>query len=169
MIYVCNLEEMPRHATALRPSYLVSLVSPGSQPPTPPEVAVERHLRLAIHDISEPAPGQVLPEEEHVRRLIDFLRGCERDVPLLLHCFAGVSRSTAAALIALLVDVEGREAEAIARLRRAAPHAWPNARMVSLADRLLGRGGRLVAARAELEFPDEIPTLAPLVSLDRLI
>lgn len=162
MIYVSSLAEMPAHAAALRPARLVSLVQAEAQPPTPPGLAAARHLRLEIDDIWEPAPDQVLPEAHHVETLIGFLRARAADESVLLHCIAGVSRSTAAALVALVLDRDGEEAAMARLLRRAAPHARPNPRIVALADRLLGRDGRLIAA-CEAMGPAE-PFLA-----DRLI
>jgi hypothetical protein len=91
-------------------------------------------------------------------------RCCRRTGPILIHCLAGVSRSTAAALIALALVADGREAEAARRLREAAPHASPNRRIVMLADRLLGRRGRLVLAR-ETMGPAEPVLPVPLVEL----
>ena len=38
------------------------------------------------------------------------------------------------------------EDELFAEIREIRPQAWPNSRMVALADELLGRGGRIVAA-----------------------
>lgn len=166
MIYICNLRDMPQHVRKLRPGYLVSLVQPEFQPPTPSEVRADRHLRVAVHDISEPEYGVVVPEEVHVRELLAFLQGWPGDEPLLMHCYAGVSRSMAAALIALSLEDDGREMEAARVLRAAAPHAQPNARIVALADRLLGRRGRLVAAR-EAMGPATLVFEGPLVELPR--
>ncbi len=164
MIYVCGLYEMPGYVRSLRPGYLVSLVQPEFQPPTPAEIEVERHLRIAVHDVSEAALGAVVPEEEHIRALVTFLGRRSRDEGLLIHCYAGISRSTAAALIALSLDMDGREMEAARSLRRAAPHAQPNRRIVALADQILGREGRLVAARQAMG-PATPAWEAPLVSL----
>lgn len=164
MIYICNLFEMAHHARVLRAGYVVSLVQPEFQPPTPAGVRPERHHRVAVHDISEPMEDSVVPGEEHVRGLIAFLDDWPGSEPLLVHCYAGVSRSTAAALIALTLGAEGREMEAAQALRDAAPHAQPNARIIALADQLLGRGGRLIAARNAMG-PAELVAEAPLVSL----
>lgn len=167
MIYVCSLEEMPRHAADLRPALLVSLVPEPEQPPTPAGIPAEAHLRLAIDDVADARPGVVCPGEEHVSVLIEALRDRPRDEPVLLHCFAGISRSTAAALVALAIDAHGREAEAAAHLRRFAPHALPNTRIVALADGLLQREGRLIAARDAMG-PAEVLTIAPLVRIPPL-
>ena len=159
---------MPWHAARLRPGHLVSLVAPHEQPATPAGIAGARHLRLAVDDISEPVAHYTLPDEDHVRLLIGFLRtwqdDCRRSGPILIHCVAGISRSTAAALIALALAADGREDVAAQRLRRAAPHASPNRRIVALADRLLGRGGRLIEAR-EAMGPAESLLAGPLVTL----
>ncbi|MDX1540579.1 MAG: hypothetical protein R3349_04170 [Geminicoccaceae bacterium] len=168
MIYVCNLHDMPSHVGTVQPSHLVSLVTSAEQPPTPETILVERHLRIEIDDISEPMPGGVLPERHHVERLVEFLRVWEHDdAPLLIHCVAGVSRSMASALIGLVLKANGREDEAARHLRREAPHAQPNRRIIALADEILGLGGRLIAAR-EAMGPAEVLIHGPLVRLPLL-
>jgi predicted protein tyrosine phosphatase len=65
----------------------------------------------------------------------------------VVHCYAGISRSTASAFASVCALNPHRDEESIAQaLRRASPTATPNIRIVSLADQLLGRGGRMVAA-----------------------
>ena len=65
---------------------------------------------------------------------------------MIVHCYAGVSRSTAAALTILCQYNPGREMEATQALRRAAPHAKPNRRIIAIADQLLRSENRLVEA-----------------------
>jgi len=86
---------------------------------------------------------------------------------MLIHCMAGISRSMAAALIALVTKAGGREKEAAEQIRRAAPHAYPNRRMVALADGLLRCEGRLVDAR-EAMGPPRLTFAGPLVELPLL-
>jgi predicted protein tyrosine phosphatase len=66
---------------------------------------------------------------------------------MLIHCWAGISRSTAAAFI-LACDRAGAGSEArLARmLRERAKHADPNRLMVRIGDDLLGRRGKMVDA-----------------------
>jgi predicted protein tyrosine phosphatase len=73
----------------------------------------------------------------------------------------------AAALITLVVKAPGRELEAARLVRSAARHAWPNRRMIAVADELLGCGGRLIEAREAMGPADLLP-LAPLVRLPLL-
>lgn len=166
MIYVCSLDEMPCHVRALRPSHLISVIGAEKMPRTPAPIAPGRHLRLACDDIVAPLEGFVQPETEHVAELIAFARTWERSAPILIHCQAGVSRSTAAALTVGAVCCEGREAEMARRLRAIAPHANPNRRMVALADALLGCRGRLIQAVEAMGMPGYlVPAGAPLIEL----
>ena len=135
-------EAVRRH----HPSHLLTLmVEPFV--PTPEGIHPERHLRLGVHDIVEPAEGSVAPDMSHVAGMLSFAQGWDRTQPFLVHCWAGISRSTAAAYI-LLCDLHGPGHEdRIARgLRFHAPHAQPNRLMIRHADRLLAREGRMIAA-----------------------
>lgn len=167
MIYICSLAEMPAHVRALNPSHLVSLLAAEQQPPTPDGFARARHHRVEVNDISQPMDGYVLPQDDHIAGLIGFLEGWEGASPLLVHCFAGISRSTAAALIALTFRHDGREEEAALRLREAAPHANPNRRMIELADARLGRDGRLIGALAAMGEAD-LRAYGPLTRVEPL-
>ncbi|MGF1610095.1 MAG: tyrosine phosphatase family protein [Kiloniellales bacterium] len=164
MLHVCSLADMPGCVARLRPRHVVSLLPPHELPATPAGLAPERHLRLGLDDVYEALPGQVAPARSHIEALVGFAAGWDRDTPLLVHCFAGISRSTAAALILLCLESERREAEAAELLARQAPHAQPNRRMIELADELLGRRGRLSAAVAAMG-PASLVMPGPLVTL----
>ena len=113
----------------------------------PASIVEANHLILGMDDIAVPMDGYVMPCEEHVRSLIAFVRRWNREKPLVVHCFAGISRSTAGAYVAACAVNAARDETVIAReLRRASPTATPNARIVSIADQMLGRAGRMVAA-----------------------
>ncbi len=162
MIYVCSLAELPRFAEAVRPSHLISLLGDDPFPPTPDSVTDGGHLKVHMHDIVEPAPGCITPETEHMEGLIDFADRWRRAGPMVIHCYAGVSRSTAAALVVLCRYNRGREAEAARLLRERAPHAHPNRRMVELADALMGCEGRLTAAVDAMSLPDFLAQQGPV-------
>lgn len=164
MIFISNLADLDANIRRAKPSHLVSLCEGQQQPPTPPGLAAALHLRVEIDDITEERPGLVAPADHHISSLVEFLEGWTGGTPLLVHCIAGISRSTAAALIALTMKSKGPEADLARTLRAVAPHAQPNARMVSIADRLLGRNGRLTAAR-EAMGPAVIVMRGPLVAL----
>lgn len=147
MIHVCSLARLHATVEDTGARHLVSLISDEMRVERPAGVVAENHLWLRLHDICAPLDGYVAPEEEHVADLLEFVRRWDRRAPLVVHCFAGISRSTASAYASVCALNPQRDEVTIAQaLRRASPTATPNLRIVSLADRLLGRGGRMVAA-----------------------
>jgi predicted protein tyrosine phosphatase len=89
----------------------------------------------------------VCPSDAHVTQVLDFIHRWDRQAPIVVHCYAGVSRSTAAAYTAYCaVRPDADEAVVAERLRSRSPEATPNARLVAMADELLGRNGRMVRA-----------------------
>jgi predicted protein tyrosine phosphatase len=103
---------------------------------------VPRKLRLLIADVV----SELGATEEDILQIVRLAEDLRSDTGrVLIHCEAGVSRSSAAALIMYAYWLgPGREREAMARVLSQRPVASPNRRMIELADRLLDRGGRLV-------------------------
>jgi predicted protein tyrosine phosphatase len=147
MIIVCPLSRIEETVTASGARRMVTLINAGT-PVTRPALLTEAdHLFLHMNDITEELPDMTPPGEVHVRTLLDFARAWDRRAPLLIHCFAGISRSTAAAYaVAAALAPKRDEAELADTLRRLSPSATPNIRLVSIADRILGRDGRMVRA-----------------------
>jgi predicted protein tyrosine phosphatase len=146
-IYVAPLSLVETTVADANVSHLVTLINGETPIATPPSIGPDRHLRLAMNDICEPQPGLVVPCETHVSDLVRFARDWDRQAPLLIHCWAGISRSTAAAFISLCaLNPEGSELDLAWVLRRASPTAYPNRRLISLADEALARNGRMIAA-----------------------
>jgi predicted protein tyrosine phosphatase len=151
MIYVCSLARLHATVSETGASHIVTLVNDQTLVVRPESVAADDHLFLAMHDIAEETEGFNAPAETHVRDLIAFVGRWPRQAPLVVHCFAGISRSSAAAYITACALNPGRDEGAIARaIRAASPTAYPNPRLVTLADRMLGRGGRMVAGVAAI-------------------
>jgi predicted protein tyrosine phosphatase len=147
MIHVCSLARLHQTVEATGARHVVTLLKDVELVQRPDGVASENHLVLGMDDITGPLEGYVAPADEHVTKLLDFVRGWDRSAPLVMHCYAGISRSTAGAYVAACALNPHRDELAIARgLRLASPTATPNSRIVALADRALGRGGRMTAA-----------------------
>ncbi len=147
MIHVCSLARLHETVVATGARHVISLLGDEAGIKLPAGIAPENHLRLRLHDISSPLDGYIMPDEEHIANLLDFVRGWNRRAPLVVHCYAGISRSTACAFASVCALNPQRDEGNIAQaLRRASPTATPNIRIVSLADRLLGRDGRMIAA-----------------------
>ncbi len=147
MIVVCPLNHAGLLVSRHGASHAVSLLAPGTAFPDFDGLGPDRHLRLSFHDIVQHTDGHRAPGAADAERLVSFLRGWPRDNPMLIHCWAGISRSTAAAYIALcMLRPQAAEADLAWELRDASPSATPNRLIVSLADRLLGRDGRMLRA-----------------------
>jgi predicted protein tyrosine phosphatase len=147
MIHVCSLSRLYETVEETGARHVVTLLKDVELVVRPRGVTVENHLILGMDDITGPIEGYVAPAGEHIVKLIDFVRGWDRAAPLVMHCYAGISRSTAAAYVAACALSPERDELAIARaLRRVSRTATPNLRLVALADDALGRDGRMNAA-----------------------
>jgi predicted protein tyrosine phosphatase len=147
MIHVCSLALLDETIEETGALHVVSLIGDETSFERPRAIVAENHLWLRLHDISSPLDGYVMPDEQHIADLLGFVRRWDRRAPLVVHCYAGISRSTASAFASVCALNPHRDEGSIAQaLRLASPTATPNIRIVSLADRLLGRRGRMVAA-----------------------
>ncbi|HKN29361.1 MAG TPA: protein-tyrosine-phosphatase [Roseiarcus sp.] len=144
---VCGIDELDGHA-ALGVTHVLSILDPDWPEPEAFQ-AFDPHFRATFrfNDAIEPEPRIVLPARADVEAILAFGREAGDVSHLLIHCHAGISRSTAAMLM-ILAQAHPRESEdaIVDRLLRIRPQAWPNSRMIAFADELLGRDGRLTAA-----------------------
>jgi predicted protein tyrosine phosphatase len=147
MIHVCPLSRLEETVRTSGAAHVISLLAEGTALSRPPSISAENHLHLSMHDIAEARDGLTLPGEIHVSRVIDFARAWDRSRPMVVHCYAGISRSTASAFIVAAALDPHRDEMALARLlRERSPSATPNPRLVAIADDLLSRNGRMVDA-----------------------
>lgn len=146
MIHVCSLARLHQTVADTGSRHIVTLMKDIALVERPRAVDPQNHLHIMVDDITCPIDGYTHPCEEHVARLMQFAREWDRAAPLVVHCYAGISRSTAGAY-AVACALSERDEMAIAQdIRRVSPTAMPNPLIVSLADRLLGRKGRMIAA-----------------------
>lgn len=110
-----------------------------------------QRLRLEFDDVTENYNGLQRATRRDVERIIDFAKRVEGKC--LIHCEAGISRSSATAIVLCSVVLgTGHEEEAVGLVaehgitadggNRFSPNPW----IVNLADEALGCNGRLVCA-----------------------
>lgn len=146
-LVICGLHEiddtLDEHVT-----HVLSILDPGTPEPAKfAELPAEQLLRLRFHDIIETnIPMMDAPAAEHIGSILAFgAAAAQAHHRILIHCHMGISRSTAAAI--MLLAKEGREPEAaVAHVTELRPIAWPNLRMIELADAHLGLDRTLVHA-----------------------
>ncbi len=150
-ITVCGVEELAGHG-ATRATHVLSILDPDHPVPEAFGTFGEHDkLELRFHDIVEETQGLVAPRPEDAVAVLAFGRkvvaepgGAPR---LLVHCIAGISRSTAAMAMILAQAMPDRpETEVLATVHGIREKAWPNLRMIEFGDALLRRRGRLIAA-----------------------
>ncbi len=147
MLHVCSLAALPDTVRATGASHVLTVMANVDQVQRPPSVLPANHLKVSMDDITEQMDGFVAPSDAHIERVLTFVRGWDRRAPMVVHCYAGISRSTASAFAAVCALNPHRDEMAIARqIREASPIASPNRLIVSLADKALGREGRMLRA-----------------------
>jgi predicted protein tyrosine phosphatase len=147
VLVVTPLRLLPQVLAERAPSHLITLLSPAELIDTPAGFDPRRHLRLGVHDIEFSEPGFVVPDARMVEQVLAFAQDWDARAPMVVHCWAGISRSTASAFaIACARNPQADELGIALAMRRASPSAFPNRRIVALADDILDRRGRMLEA-----------------------
>ena len=147
MLHVCSLAALSDTVRATGASHVLTVMANVDQVQRPPSVLPANHLKVSMDDIIEQMDGFVAPNETHIEKVLSFVRGWDRQAPMVVHCYAGISRSTASAFATVCALNPHRDEMSIARMiREASPIAAPNRLIVSLADKALGREGRMLRA-----------------------
>jgi predicted protein tyrosine phosphatase len=134
MIHVCSLAALPDTVKATGASHVLTVMANVDQVQRPESVLPANHLKVQMDDITEQIDGFVAPCDLHIEQVLNFVRGWDRGAPLVVHCYAGISRSTASAFAAACLLNPHRDEISIARL----------------ADKALGREGRMLRALDEM-------------------
>src|SRR5260370_18954896 len=151
MIHVCSLAALPDTVKATGASHVLTVMANVDQVQRPASVLAAKHQKVAMDDMTEQIDGLVAPSDSHIEQVLNFVRGWDRNAPLVVHCYAGISRSTASAFAAACLLNPHRDEILIARqIRAASPIASPNRLIVGLADKALGPEGRLLRPLAEM-------------------
>jgi predicted protein tyrosine phosphatase len=148
---ICGIEELTAHSEVGVSHVLSILDPPAPEPPAFGAYGEHARLELRFDDVIEEQTGFIAPDAGHVEKILAFGRSLRAEKPgpahLLVHCHAGISRSSAALTLILAQDRPDRPAsEILAEVLQSRDKAWPNLRMIELGDAALGRGGTLIAA-----------------------
>lgn len=150
-LIVCPLRDVETVVRFKKPSHLITLLDPHLMGESPRGFRPDGHLKIAVDDIWEEQAGMVLPQAAMVGSILAFGKTWDSRSPLLVHCWAGVSRSTATAyILACERNPEISETAIAQALRKASSSATPNSMLIRLADDIMGRGGRMVDAVAAI-------------------
>jgi predicted protein tyrosine phosphatase len=147
MIIVCGLNAAQEQIDLHGAQSVISILGPETPHRDFVGIDPAQHLRLTFNDINAVTPGLIAPQAGDATRLVNFIKDWQRDAPMVIHCWAGISRSTASAFTALCVlRPQADEMELAQELRTASPSATPNRMITSQVDQLLVRKGRMLKA-----------------------
>jgi predicted protein tyrosine phosphatase len=145
MIIVCGLHVAQFQIDLHKAKSVIGILGPET--PHPEYRGIDNHLKLTFNDINVDTPGLIPPRAQDAKRLVTFIENWDQKQPMLIHCWAGISRSTASAFAALcILRPDDDEMELARELRAASPSATPNRLITTQVDQLLGRKGRMLKA-----------------------
>lgn len=161
MLIVSSLAGAAEAYRRYKPALVISLLSEEEASPSFDGIESSRHLLLYV-DRESCADSINRAARARASEIVEFARNWDGVGDILIHCNRGVSRSTAAAFIIMCIKEPGTpEAALMRRLRCAAPHADPCPLLVTYADEILGREGRMADAVDDL-CPPSPAISAPL-------
>jgi len=153
MLILCSLDQAVEAYKRYRPACVISLLSEEEEPPAFEGLAPANHLLLYVKEESC-AASLSAAARKRAEEIVAFAKAWDGAGDILVHCKRGVARSSAAAFIIMCARApEAAEETIIESLREQAPHADPCPLLVSYADDLLARDGRMLDAVEDLPPP----------------
>lgn len=154
-ITLCGISELVAQSDVAA-THVLSILDPAEPVPDAFEsYGAHAKLELRFDDIIQDTAGLIAPQTADVRQILafgqDLLADTRQDASLLIHCHAGISRSTAAMTLILAQALPDHSAASIISIVHGIREkAWPNLRIIELGDAMLGWQGSLIAAAADL-------------------
>ena len=179
MIIVCSLKDLKDVCENFKPSHVISAIDPGYAPKTPE--GVNHHLKLGFDDITEVSNKnqifrlntkdfpQLPPNNSHSDSIINFSETWNKESPIVIHCWCGVSRSMATAIYLMCKNDMSNIDRNIRYIRSVAPHANPNKVLIKLFENALNLGTKITSSIADhphTKFYDCSINFAPITIFD---
>jgi predicted protein tyrosine phosphatase len=108
MLHICSLAALPETVRTTGASHVLTVMANVDQVQRPASVLEANHLKVSMDDITEQMDGFVAPSDLHIETVLNFVRGWDRSAPMVVHCYAGISRSTASAFAAACMATRSR-------------------------------------------------------------
>lgn len=149
---ICGVHDLPDVLARFSPSHVISITDPDDEPlDFPEQITVLRLTFFDLHTMTGMVAKTLTARDrgdypcvDHAEAILDFGRQLPAGARVLVHCHAGVSRSTAAGFLLMAARMPGQEDVAFNLIKRIRPVAQPNRLLVRHGDRLLGAEKRMI-------------------------
>ena len=140
---ICSKSEVNKTVKNFGATHLITLLDPGDSVFRPPSIPGTNHLKLNFFDEEDETKSNP-PKLWHGESILGFAKSLH-DARVVVHCHAGICRSTAAGL-ALWLQENGldRLDEAKKWLSEVRPNSFPNSLLGKHFDNILGLDGKLI-------------------------
>ena len=141
---ICGKSEVKKIVKRFEATHLCTMLDVGDRVFRPYRIPATNHLQLNFEDEEDPTKWAA-PTLSHAETILNWGQALPSDARVVVHCFAGACRSTAAG-IALWLQANGthRLQEAGEWLKTDRPQACPNLLMAEYFDQILNLNGELV-------------------------
>ncbi len=133
---ICAKRQVRKTVKRFEATHLISLVDPDDRMARPHRIERGNHLVMFFDDVADPDLPDA-PQQEHLLRAIEWADRLPETARLVVHCTAGVSRSTA--LSYGLLRCSMREQDAMAYVMHVRPEARPNLLMMQHLETMFGQ------------------------------
>lgn len=133
---ICAKNQVRKTVKRFEATHLISLVDPHDRMPRPHRIERGNHLVMHFDDVDDPRLPDA-PQREHLVRAIEWVDRLPETARLVVHCTAGISRSTA--LSYGLLRGSMREQDAMAYVLQIRPEAQPNNLMMQYLETMFGQ------------------------------
>ena len=124
---ICAKNQVRKTVKRFEATHLISLVDPHDRMPRPHRIERGNHLVMHFDDVDDPRLPDA-PQREHLVRAIEWVERLPETARLVVHCTAGVSRSTALSYALLRCSMPDQKAmDYVLKIR---PEAQPNELMM---------------------------------------
>jgi predicted protein tyrosine phosphatase len=135
-IRICGFSELQDCIRQFNPTHVISVIRSI-------EPIEGKHLVIPCDDIPMPIEGMQEPTSEHLAAAMAFTEHLNENDRVIVHCFAGQSRSTAIA-IAILIQHGLTSKQAFDHVSRLRSILLPNTRIIEYTDAYFNLGGELI-------------------------
>ena len=132
-LQICGISEIPNMLKRFFPTHIISLLDADQKT----KIDLRKYAKHYVEFFDDIESGPTAPQPKQIGKILKLTESLLPEDRLLVHCHAGLSRSTATAL-GVLLQRTNNEKDALQYLFNVRPIAIPNKTIVKYIDRMFG-------------------------------